>query len=154
MILKPPSGDNTPLAKHKQELIKIEREVPKIAIPRPKDDPATKVMRESNILPRREIILIDRNDGDEITPAEAARRAFEDQGLSFAFIANEVTQIIQSGDPLIRMRAIEFATKILANNVSGKEDYQIPNPIVNINITAHPSGGNREKNAFDILIPS
>jgi hypothetical protein len=64
----------------------------------------------------------------------------------------EVNEIIRNSDPVIKMKAIEFATKILANNVSGRDESPLPQPVVNINIMAHTkSGGN--KNAFDILIP-
>jgi hypothetical protein len=146
MILKPPKEQ------HKSALEVIERELPKPVVKRKLEDPAIRALREASILPKRELVLIDRTDGDEVTPAEAARRAFEDQGLSFAFIAMEVNEIIRNSDPVIKMKAIEFATKILANNVSGRDESPLPQPVVNINIMAHTkSGGN--KNAFDILIP-
>jgi hypothetical protein len=64
----------------------------------------------------------------------------------------DVNEIIRNSDPVIKMKAIEFATKILANNVSGRDETPLPQPVVNINIMAHTSGGSK-KNAFDILIP-
>lgn len=148
MILKPNLTEN-----HKRLVKEITREEFKKPPALIKADPARDALREVGILPKREVLLLERTDGDELTPAEAARRAFEDQGLSFAFLANQVTDILANSiDPFVKMKCVEYITKILANNVDGRDTPPPPQPMININILAKTAGGGK-KNAFDILVP-
>jgi len=107
-----------------------------------KSNPALAVLREAGLSPKK----VD----EELNSLEKARAAFEQQGLGFEYLAEKVNQIIENGAPLEQMRAIEFTSKVLGNDVDKNGEDKAPT----VNIVIQNASPERSGTLIDLLIPS
>ena len=127
------------------------------------EDPAILAMRSAGLqttgrelVPVKEYAKKDPLELEE-RPSEVAKRTFEEHGLDFVYVANKVHEIIDGGEPMTQLKALEMVNKVLLKTEEENEEMkklleQARTPSVVINIASPFSS--QEKSHLDILIPS
>ena len=127
------------------------------------EDPAILAMRSAGLqttgrelVPVKEYAKKDPSELEE-RPSEVAKRTFEEHGLDFVYVANKVHEIIDGGEPMTQLKALEMVNKVLLKTEEENEEMkklleQARTPSVVINIASPFSQEN--KSHLDILIPS
>ena len=127
------------------------------------EDPAILAMRSAGLqttgrelVPVKEYAKKDPSELEE-RPSDIAKRVFEEHGLDFVFVANKVHEIMDGGEAVVQLKALEMVNKILLKSEEENEEMkklleQARTPSVVINIASPFSQEN--KSHLDILIPS